>query len=242
MRNTVITGGLQGIGRALVQQAQARGDAVFVFDIVSTDDQRVVLLKEQGVRYFSVDVSQADQVAAAFTELKEILGEQGAGLDVLVNNAGITRDNLVLRMKESEWDTVLNVNLKGSYLCSQQAIKQFLRRPVSYLINISSVVGLYGNPGQANYAASKAGLIALTKTLAYEYAGRNVLVNAIAPGFIQTEMTDKLSQQHKKMALERIALSRFGTPEDIAQLVIFLTSGRADYITGQVIEVSGGMT
>ena len=158
-----------------------------------------------------------------------------------MNNAGVTRDTLAIRMNESDWDAVLDVNLKGTFFCSQQALKRMIKQPKSYIINISSIVGIHGNAGQANYAASKAGIIALTKTLAQEYASRNVLVNAIAPGFIQTSMTDKLPESAKQMALDHIALKRFGQPDDVANLIDFLTSERADYITGQTIELTGGM-
>jgi 3-oxoacyl-[acyl-carrier protein] reductase len=198
----------------------------------------------QNIVYIQVDVASVTSIKEGFEHLQQVLTECGevcGGLDLLVNNAGITRDNLALRLSEEDWDRVLDINLKGAFFCSQQALKLFVKKPISYLINISSIVGRTGNPGQANYAASKAGLIALTKTLALEYASRNVLVNAIAPGFIDTAMTQKLPDTLKQKILAQIPLGRFAGPSDIASIVSFLSSGQADYITGQVIEVTGGL-
>ena len=238
--NAVVTGGLQGIGLKIAKALRQRGDNVFVFDYVKAEDSKVLDLNAFGISYIQVDVSLAQSVKDGFEKLSELLGPNNS-IDILVNNAGIARDNLLLRMNEQEWDSVISVNLKGAFLCSQQAIKRMIRQKKSYIVNMSSVVALSGNPGQANYAASKAGLISLTKTISQEYAGRNILANAIAPGFIQTQMTDKLSNAVKAKALEHIPLKRLGTPSDIANLVLFLTSGNADYITGQVIGVNGGM-
>lgn len=238
MSNALITGGVQGIGRAIVESLLARGDTVFVFDYVKENDERVVALP-LGVNYIHVDVASCDSIENGFSQLFSLLGNNN--LDILVNNAGITRDTLAVRMKEPDWDSVLSVNLKGAFFCSQQALKKMIRQEKSYIVNMSSVVGIVGNVGQANYAASKAGLISITKTLAKEYASRNVLVNTIAPGFIQTKLTENLSERVKSQALEHIPLRRFGEPKDIASLVSFLTSGSADYITGQVINVDGGM-
>ena len=162
-------------------------------------------------------------------------------MDVLVNNAGIKRDNLMVRMKEEEWDAVLNVNLKGPYLCTQLAAKIMMKQRFGRIINIASVVGVIGNIGQANYVAAKAGLIGLTKTAAREYAARGVTVNAIAPGFIETDMTDSLPEKVRTMMLAQIPLGRPGQPEDVAEVVKFLASDGAAYLTGQVIHVSGGM-
>ncbi len=263
-KNVVITGGASGIGRALVDYVQQQGDTPIVVDCLAADHELVLDMTKSGIFYVSADVSSADSVKVAFDMIGRYLGggcREGLSaialasaetacnsihnisknIDVLINNAGITRDGLALRLSESDWDAVLAVNLKGTFLCSQQALKRMIRQEKSYIINIASVVGIHGNAGQANYAASKAGIIALTKTLAQEYASRNVLVNAIAPGFIQTAMTDRLSPAVKDLALSRIALKRFGTADDVAQLVGFLMSGRADYITGQVIALDGGM-
>jgi 3-oxoacyl-[acyl-carrier protein] reductase len=237
--NILVTGGLQGIGKGIVKALQTRGDKTFIFDYVGENDSRVRDLVSSGSKYFQVDVSDTQSIKNGFEQLYAIIGTEP--LDALVNNAGVARDNLVLRMSEQEWDQVLDVNLKGTFFCSQQAIKRMIKQQKSYIINLSSIVAFSGNPGQANYAASKAGIVALTKTLAQEYASRNVIVNAIAPGFIQTQMTEKLSDNVKNYALERIPLKRFGQVEDIANLVLFLTSGHADYVTGQVIGVNGGM-
>jgi 3-oxoacyl-[acyl-carrier protein] reductase len=238
-KNALITGGVQGIGRAIVDQFLARNNHVFVFDCIAPDDKLAQELISIGVSYIQVDVSSHDSITNGFTKLFSELGTKP--LDILVNNAGIARDMLAIRMSESDWDSVLAVNLKGAFLCAQQALKRMVKQKKSYIINMSSVVGLVGNPGQINYAASKAGLIAVTKTLAKEYASRNILVNAIAPGFIQTRLTEKLSDKVKQQALEHIPLKRFGTPEDVAHLISFLTSGCADYITGQVVTIDGGM-
>lgn len=237
--NALVTGGVQGIGRAIVDMFLERGDTVFVFDYVSPDDERVEALIASGVFYVQVDISFVDSIKLGFAKLFELLGDRP--LDILVNNAGITRDMLALRLSEQDWDAVLDVNLKGAFFCTQQALRRMAKQEKSYVINISSVVGIVGNPGQINYAASKAGLIAVTKTLAKEYASRNILVNAIAPGFILTRMTEKLSERVKEKALEHIPLKRFGKPCDVAHLISFLTSGNADYITGQVIPLDGGM-
>jgi 3-oxoacyl-[acyl-carrier protein] reductase len=248
-RNSLITGGARGIGRAIVEQLITRGDRVFVFDCIDSHNPEILKLQELGVAYFHVDIASLESIKNGYSQLFTILDTQNqssqahnTNLDLLVNNAGITKDNLALRMSETDWDMVLDVNLKGAFFCAQQALKRMIKQEKSYIVSISSVVGLSGNPGQANYAASKAGLIAVTKTLAQEYASRNVLVNAIAPGFIQTPMTDKLSEPIKQEIINRIALKRLGTPQDIAHCVDFLSSGKADYITGQVLEITGGMT
>lgn len=239
-KHALVTGGLQGIGKAIVDQLQQRGDQVTVFDVADPSDERVTALQQNGITYHQVDVSNIASIQDAFSKINSI--------DILVNNAGITKDNLAIRMRESDWDSVLNVNLKGAFFVAQCALKKMIKNPQpenaharGYIINISSVVAAFGNPGQVNYVASKAGLTSVTKTLAREYGARNIVVNAIAPGFIQTRMTDKLSDSVKDMARERIALKRFGTPDDVAHLVAFLTSGKGDYITGHVIDVTGGM-
>lgn len=240
--NSLVTGGVQGIGLAISKKLLSRGDQVFVFDYLPEDAQAVRDLESLNIKYFKVDVSYVESIKNGFDQLFKVLENQlNKDLNLLVNNAGVTRDTLAIRMSESDWDMVLDVNLKGTFFCSQQALKRMIRQSKSYIINISSIVGVHGNSGQANYAASKAGIIALTKTLAQEYAGRNVLINAIAPGFIQTSMTDKLPETAKQMALSHIVLKRFGQPEDIANFIDFLTSGGADYITGQTIELTGGM-
>lgn len=239
--SVLVTGGLQGIGRSIAEKFLAQGDFVFVFDYVSPDDEKVLELKSLGIHYFCVDISSCESIKKGFEQFRLLLDEKESRLNVLVNNAGIARDMLAVRMSESYWDDVMAVNLKGAFFCSQQAITHMMRNGGGYVINISSVVGLVGNPGQANYAASKAGLIGVTKTLAKEYASKNILVNAIAPGFIKTSMTEKLSKNVQENILKMVPLKRFGSPEEIANLIFFLTSGFADYITGQVIQVDGGM-
>lgn len=237
--NSLVTGGAQGIGKAIVAKLIGRGDKVFVFDRIEPSHEALSEILALGANYVQVDIASVESIKKGFEQIFASLGSES--LDLLVNNAGVAADNIALRMSETDWDRVLDINLKGTFFCSQQALKRMIKQPKSYILNLSSIVALHGNAGQANYAASKAGIIALTKTLAQEYASRNVLVNAIAPGFIQTQMTDKLPEDIKNLALQRIALKRFGTPDDIANLIDFLSSGKADYITGQVIEITGGM-
>lgn len=239
--NSLVTGGVQGIGLSIVQRLLKRGDKVFVFDYISQDDQKVQNLIQSNITYIQVDVSSVESIKNGFQKLFQILDSTNSNLDILINNAGITRDGLAIRMSEQDWNSVLDVNLKGAFFCCQQAIKKMMRQQKSYIINISSIVGINGNVGQSNYAASKAGIIALTKSLAQEYGSRNILVNAIAPGFIQTEMTLKLPKNVKEAILDRISLNRFGDPKDVANLIAFLTSGQADYLTGSVIDLNGGL-
>jgi 3-oxoacyl-[acyl-carrier protein] reductase len=241
-KNSLVTGGVHGIGRAIVEELSSRHDNVFVIDVVDPTHEAVRQLHEKGIFYYQANVSDLQSLSHAFQSLNQDLDQTpGKNLDILVNNAGIVRDGMAIRLSEQEWDAVLEVNLKGAFFCAQKALQRMIKYRAGYMVNISSVVGLHGNPGQVNYAASKAGLIAMTKTLAQEYGGRGILVNAIAPGFIQTAMTDRLPEQARTQALSRIALKRFGTPHDVAAAVSFLTSGSADYITGQILEVSGGM-
>ncbi|MBU4269801.1 3-oxoacyl-ACP reductase FabG [Candidatus Dependentiae bacterium] len=242
VKNSIVTGGVSGIGLEIVNSLKTRGDNVFVFDIFDADSDQVKNLINKKINYFQVDISNISLIENGFKSVFKIIDScENKNLDLLVNNAGITRDGLVIRLKESDWDTVLNINLKGSFFCAQQAIKKMIKQNQSYIINISSIVGITGNIGQANYAASKAGVIALTKSIAAEYGSRNILVNAIAPGFIETGLTEKLPQDVKSNILHRISLKRFGKTCDIANLILFLSSGDADYITGQVIGVDGGL-
>jgi len=239
-KNALITGAAQGIGKAVALGMAKEGANVAIADVniesARTTSQEVSALGVKSIA-LKLDVSNQENVIDAF---KTVTGELGS-LDILINNAGITRDGILLRMKEEDWDAVLNINLKGSFLCSKEAIKVMSKQRFGKIISISSVVAFMGNPGQANYSSSKAGLIGLTKTIAKEYASRGIRANAVAPGFIQTAMTDALSDEVKNEMKKAIPLSQFGTPEDVTNAVIFLASKEADYITGQVIHVNGGM-
>ena len=243
----VVTGGSRGIGRAICI-ALAAPETQIYFNYFSPTDpdaekaaadetERLVADAQGTAVGRSVNVAVEKEVAGFFQEVLDATGR----LDVLVNNAGITKDGLLVRMKEQDWDIVLDINLKGVFRCTQIAAKAMMKQRYGRIINISSVVGVTGNPGQANYSASKAGLIGLTKTTARELATRGVTVNAIAPGFIETDMTAALSEKARDAMLSQVPLGRAGQPEDIAAVVAFLASESASYITGQVIHVSGGM-
>ncbi|MGC2432773.1 MAG: 3-oxoacyl-[acyl-carrier-protein] reductase [Desulfobaccales bacterium] len=237
----LVTGAARGIGRAIALVLARPGLTLYLNDIALGEEavrtQQEVNDKGAQAKLIEFNVADAGQVQQG---VDEILKESGR-LDLLVNNAGITRDNLILRMKEAEWDAVLAVNLKGAYNCMRAVSKAMVKQRSGRIINISSVVGVMGNAGQANYVASKAGLIGLTKAVARELASRNITVNAVAPGFIQTEMTESLPAKVKEEMLAQIPLGRFGTPEEVAQAVAFLASDAAAYLTGQVIHVNGGM-
>ncbi|HZW05746.1 MAG TPA: 3-oxoacyl-[acyl-carrier-protein] reductase [Phycisphaerales bacterium] len=232
-----VTGGTRGIGLGIARGLHAAGAKVA---ITGRDAERAeAVAKEIGERAagFGCDVAVGEQVDAAIAAAEKALGP----IDVLVNNAGLTRDNILLRLGEAEWDAVLDANLKGAFHTSRAVIKGMMKRRSGRIINISSIVGLTGNKGQANYAASKAGLIGFTKSVAKEYASRGVLANCIAPGFIETDMTGALPEEARATLLEDIALGRLGRPEDVAGAVLFLASDLAAYITGQVLVVDGGM-
>jgi 3-oxoacyl-[acyl-carrier protein] reductase len=240
-RTVVVTGGSKGIGRAICLAFAAAGDRVF-FNYGSDADaaaetERRAAATEGGAVGIQADVSDEAQVK----DFLESVLESATRIDVLVNNAGITRDGLLVRMKTADWDDVFNVNLRGAFFCARLAAKAMLKRRAGRIVNISSVVGAAGNPGQANYVAAKAGLVGLTKAMAKELASRGITVNAVAPGFVETEMTDGLSQKAKDAMLESIPAGRSGTPEEVAAAVVFLASEEAAYITGQVMHVSGGM-
>jgi 3-oxoacyl-[acyl-carrier protein] reductase len=241
LRVALITGAVRGIGRAIALELARSGWVIYLNDVVLGDDADLARfqVEARGAQARLIEFNVADAVAVQ-TGVDRIIKESGR-LDVLVNNAGITRDNIIARMKETEWDAVLAVNLKGAFNCIRAATRPMLKQRYGRIINISSVVGVMGNAGQANYVASKAGLIGLTKTIARELASRNITVNAVAPGFIQTEMTVSLPQNVKDAMLAQIPLGRFGTPEEVAYAVAFLASDAAAYITGQVIHVNGGM-
>ncbi|RMG74965.1 MAG: 3-oxoacyl-[acyl-carrier-protein] reductase [Nitrospirae bacterium] len=236
----LVTGAGRGIGKAIAERLSSKGVRVIVADLNLQDAEETAKeISEKGVeaKAIQVDVSSSESVKKMFEDTVNTFG----GVDILVNNAGITRDTLVLRMKEEDWDAVINVNLKSVFLCSKEAIRIMSKKRYGRIVNIASVVAFMGNPGQANYSASKAGIVGLTKTLAREYASRGITVNAVAPGFIQTAMTEKLPEKVKEEMLRSIPVGRFGTVEDVATAVAFLSSPEAGYITGHVIHVNGGM-
>ncbi|HDQ44543.1 MAG TPA: 3-oxoacyl-[acyl-carrier-protein] reductase [bacterium] len=239
-KTAIVTGGARGIGKTLVTALASEGCHVLVSDIDGEGARRTA--KEtagMGVETLAVqgDVSNAPDVEAMIDQCIETFGR----IDILVNNAGITRDNLLMRMKEDDWDLVLKVNLKGAFLCTKQVVRSMMRQRSGKIVNIASVVGVMGNAGQANYAASKAGLIGFTKSVAKEVASKNIQVNAVAPGFIQTDMTEKLTSEVKETYMNHIPARMFGNPEDVAAAVIFLASSSSNYITGQVLHVDGGL-
>ncbi len=236
-KTAFVTGSTRGIGLAIARALHGAGAKVA---IVGRELGRArAVASEFGDRAHAVacDVAQASQVEAALAETEKALGP----IEVLVNNAGVTRDNILLRLTDDDWNTVLDANLKGSFNTIRAVIKGMMKRRSGRIINITSIVGLTGNKGQANYAASKAGLIGLTKSIAKEYASRNILANCVAPGFIETDMTHALPAEARATLLEEIALGRLGRPEDVAGTVLFLASDLAGYITGQVLVVDGGM-
>ncbi|HHY74592.1 MAG TPA: 3-oxoacyl-[acyl-carrier-protein] reductase [Bacillus bacterium] len=237
----LVTGASRGIGREIALHLAASGAKVAVNYSGSEAKAKEVVeeIKANGGEAFAIqaDIANADSVDAM---VKEVITQFGS-LDILVNNAGITRDNLLMRMKEEEWDAVINTNLKGVFLCTKAVTRQMMKQRKGRIINISSIVGVCGNPGQANYVAAKAGVIGLTKTTAKELSSRNITVNAVAPGFITTDMTDELPEDVKNEMLKQIPLARFGKPADIANIVRFLASDESGYITGQTIHVDGGM-
>jgi len=236
----VVTGASRGIGRSIAEALAAQGAKIVAVDIDLEATQAMVAeLEARGIEALAVqgNVTDSDDVAAMVKVAMEKFGR----IDILVNNAGITRDGLLLRMKDADWDAVLGVNLKGAFLCTRAAAKVMSKQRYGRIINIASVVGQMGNTGQANYCASKAGLMGLTKSNARELARRNITVNAVAPGFIATEMTDALSDKARSEMLSQVPLGSLGTPVDVANAVVFLAQESSGYITGQVLAVNGGM-
>jgi len=238
----LITGSARGIGKAIALELANHGAKIVINDILPKNeiDKTLEEIRKSDDRAIGIraDITIFEEVESM---VKEIINKFGK-IDILVNNAGITRDSLLIRMKEEDWDAVININLKGTFNCSKTVAKYMLRQKNGgKIVNISSVIGLVGNIGQANYAASKAGIIGFTKSLAKELAVRNINVNAIAPGFIETDMTKRLSEKVRKDLQQQILLKRLGTVKDIAKVVYFLVSDNANYITGQVINVDGGM-
>ena len=240
-RVVVVTGGSRGIGRTICTTLSAPGTTIY-FNYNSNAEaaqSTVAGIEAAGGKAYTHQVDVSSEAAVA-DYLGMVLKEAGR-IDILVNNAGITRDGLLVRMKEADWDAVIDINLKGTFNCMKVAAKAMMKKRYGRIINISSIVGVSGNPGQANYAAAKSGIIGLTKAVARELASRNITVNAVAPGYIDTEMTDRLGDKAKEAMLDQIPMGRIGTPEEVAGVVAFLASPAANYITGQVINVSGGM-
>jgi 3-oxoacyl-[acyl-carrier protein] reductase len=240
-RVALVTGAARGIGQTIAIALAQPGLRLYINDVTppetAADTLRAVEAKGAQASYLQFSVADLSQVERA---VEGIIKESGR-LDILVNNAGITRDQLIVRMKEEDWDQVLAVNLKGAFNCLKAVSKPMIKQRFGRIINISSVVGIMGNAGQANYVASKAGLVGLTKTAARELGSRNITVNAVAPGFIETAMTQNLPEKTRELMLAQIPLNRFGTPEEVAHAVAFLASEQTAYITGQVIHVNGGM-
>ncbi|WP_044895563.1 3-oxoacyl-[acyl-carrier-protein] reductase [Bacillus alveayuensis] len=237
----LVTGASRGIGRAIALDLAKHGANVVVnyAGNEAMANEVVEQIKALGRDAFAIkaDVSDYEEVAEM---IQEVLNRYNQ-LDILVNNAGITKDNLLMRMKEAEWDDVMNINLKGVFHCTKAVTRQMMKQRSGRIINVASIVGVCGNAGQANYVAAKAGVIGLTKTTAKELASRNITVNAVAPGFITTDMTDQLTDAVKEEMLKQIPLNRFGRPKDVANVVTFLASEKSQYITGQTIHIDGGM-
>lgn len=237
---TIVTGGARGIGKEIALHFAQEGARLIICDINEEELEKTrgeVKNFDKSVSVFKVDVSKREEVENMVVNILDNYKR----IDILINNAGITRDALILRMEEVDWDKVITVNLKSVFNCTKAVAKVMLRQREGKIINISSIIGLIGNAGQANYSASKAGIIGFTKSVAKELASRGITVNAIAPGFIQTEMTETLPQEIKDQMLKRIPMGRWGTPKDIAKVALFLASESASYVTGQVIVVDGGM-
>lgn len=237
----LVTGGSRGIGREIALELARNGANVVITYVNNEEKANEVIdeIKSMGVKALAIkaDVSKKSDVQRMIEKVEEEFNS----VDILVNNAGITKDNLLIRMKEEEWDEVMNVNLKGTFLCTKAVARMMMKKRYGKIINITSVVGITGNIGQGNYSASKAGIIGFTKSIARELASRGIRVNAIAPGFIETDMTEVLNEDIKNAMLKSIPLGTFGKPKDIANTVVFLASSKSDYITGQVINVNGGM-
>lgn len=240
-KTALVTGSTRGIGRAAAIGLARMGAQVVINYRESQDAARAVLqqIEQEGGKALALraDVGKSADVEQLFAGIAQAFG----GVDILVNNAGLTRDNLLMRVSEADWDIVLNTNLKSAYLCSKAAVRSMLKARWGRIINVSSVAGIAGNPGQTNYAAAKAGMIAFTKSLAQEVGSRGITVNAVAPGLVETELIAHLDEAARKRLLDHVALRRIGTPEDIAGVIAFLCTPAADYITGQVLVVDGGM-
>ena len=236
-KNALVTGSTRGIGRSIAETLAKAGARVAVVGRDLQKAQEAAAAVGNGAQGFACDVTDTAAIAKLVSDVEAAFGS----IDILVNNAGITRDNLVMRLKDEDWDAVIDANLRGAFAAIRAVSRGMMKKRNGRIINISSIIGLIGNKGQANYAASKAGLIALTKSVAKELGSRNILVNAIAPGFIETEMTAAMTPEAREGLGKQIALERLGTPQDVAAAVAFLASDLSSYITGQVLVVDGGM-
>lgn len=237
----LVTGGSRGIGRATVIELAKSGADVAINYAGSEEAAKQLALEVEGMGRKAITIQTNVASSAEVGEMVKKVIEEFGQIDILVNNAGITKDNLIMRMKEEDWDAVIDVNLKGVFNCIKAVTRQMMKQRSGRIINMSSVVGVMGNAGQANYVAAKAGVIGLTKTTARELASRGITVNAIAPGFIETDMTSSLGEEVNESILSQIPLGRMGSPEDIAKMVRFIASDEAAYVTGQIIHVDGGM-
>ena len=236
----LITGSARGIGKSIAHLFAQQGAQVIIADILQEAiDATVHEFTSNGLKAvgYQCNITSEEEVEHFMKDIYQKFGS----IDILVNNAGITADTLLIRMKKNDWDKVLNVNLTGTFICTQKAAKYMMKQRHGKIVNVSSIIGFIGNAGQANYAATKGGIIAFTKSVAKELASRNINVNAVAPGFIRTAMTEALPEEIQQKYLENIPMKRFGTPEDVGKLVLFLSSEDADYITGQTIIIDGGM-
>ncbi len=241
-RTAIITGGARGIGKKISETFLKEGASVYIFDVSSGVGEKTAgefkkVYGKNKAEFLKVDITDETGVEKA---IEKIIGKKGK-IDILVNNAGITRDNLILRMSLEDWKKVIDINLTGAFICSKHVVKYMIKNRRGKIINISSIVGVHGNAGQSNYSSSKAGIIGLTKTLARELAGRNILANAIAPGYIKTEMTGKLSDNIREKLMQQIPVKRLGSVDDVAKTALFLAGDDSDYITGTVINLDGGM-
>jgi 3-oxoacyl-[acyl-carrier protein] reductase len=243
-RTALVTGGTRGIGNAIARRLLSDGAQVIITGRDAAGAEKAAAELAGGIsgaagrcRGVALDVSQFDRVQEVLKET----GKEAGGIDILVNNAGITRDDVLLRMKEEDWDAVLSTNLKGSFACAKAVIRDMVKKRWGRIVQIGSIVGAMGNPGQANYVAAKAGMVGLTKSLAREYATRGITVNAVAPGFIETDMTAALDEAARTRLMGQIPMERFGTMDDVAAAVAYLVSDEAAYVTGQVLHVNGGM-
>ena len=235
--NIILTGATGGIGSSILEKLISAGANVLA---TGTNDEKLNLIKEKykNVKINKFDISKHTEIENFVDESYKILGDR---IDILINNAGITKDNLSIRMKDDELNKVIDVNLKSTFFISKNVIKKMLKSKKGKIINITSVVGHTGNIGQANYAASKAGIIGMSKSLSLEYGKKNITINCVSPGFITSDMTDKIVEEHKELLKSRISLNKFGDPKDVANTVVFLCSNMSDYITGETIHVNGGM-